>query len=345
MMEYRIIDANLDRLGEGLRVIEDFCRFGLNDTALSTRLKGLRHGVNDLRKLFPREVLDARDSDGDIGRVRVKEPLRRTDQAAILGASFGRVQESLRVLEEMAKLGYPEAVARAKAMRYEAYQLEALVVPLFVRTGNAARLKGLYLILTDPAIGYEKLAGIAVRLKVGAVQLRAKNMDGGPLLELARRIREITGGSQTLFIVNDRPDIAKLAGADGVHLGQSDLPVADAREIVGGRVLVGKSTHNRSQLAAALREKPDYIGIGPVFATGSKADHAPVLGVEKAGRMRKAARGIPAVAVGGIAGDNVGELVANGFECYAMIAHICKSPDPAGAIKKLMKNSNTKRTK
>lgn len=335
MFQLRIIDANLNRLGEGLRVIEDFCRFGLNDTAFSARIKGLRHGAAELRRVFPPEALDRRDSAGDVGRVRVKESMRRSDQLAILGASFGRVQESLRVLEEMAKLARPEAAERVKAMRYEAYELERFIVPLFDRGAKAARLKGLYLILSEPAVGYEKLAEIAVGMKVSAVQLRAKNMDGGPLLELARRIREITRGSQALFIINDRPDIARLAEADGVHLGQGDLSVSAAREIVGGRMLVGKSTHNRNQLAAALRESPDYVGIGPVFATSSKSDHAPVLGIAKATAMLRAARNVPAVAVGGINEHNLPALVSAGFSCHALIAAVCGASDPRKAIRTL----------
>ncbi|MCE5228712.1 thiamine phosphate synthase [bacterium] len=337
MMEYRMIDANLNRLGEGLRVIEDFCRFGLNDTALSARIKRLRHDAGALRRVFPPEVLDRRDSAGDVGRIRVKEPMQRADRLAILGASFGRVQEAIRVLEEVAKLDRPQAAAQAKAMRYEAYELERMVVPLFDRAEKAARLKGLYLILTDPVVGYEKLAEIAVAQKVGAIQLRAKRMDGGPLLELARRVREITRGSQTLFFINDRPDIAQLVEADGVHLGQTDLSVTDARAIVGGRMLIGKSTHNRKQLAAALKEKPDYVGIGPVFETGSKADHAPVLGIEKASAMLRAARGIPAVAVGGINDRNLIDLFGAGFNCYALIAAVCGAADPKKEIRKFMR--------
>lgn len=333
MFQHRIIDANLNRLGEGLRVIEDFCRFGLNDTPLSARIKQLRHGAAQLRRLFPSNALDARDSTGDVGRVRVKESMRRTDQLVILGASFGRVQESLRVLEEMAKLSRPDAAARAKAMRYEAYELERFVVPLFDRAQKAVRLKGLYLILTDPAVGYEKLAEIAVHQKVNAIQLRAKAMDGGPLLDLARRIRSITRGSQTLFFINDRPDIARLADADGVHLGQSDLSIADARAIVGGRMLIGKSTHNMTQLAAALREKPDYVGIGPVYATTSKVIADPKLGLEKARKMLKKAGDMPAVAIGGITAANLPGVFGLGFQCYGVIREVCAAPDPARAIK------------
>ncbi len=336
--EARIIDANLNRLAEGLRVAEDIVRFGLDDAPLARRLKRLRHDAARLRALFPAHFLDSRDSIGDVGRVKVAEPARREGGLPrVLGASFGRVQESLRVLEELAKLASPTAAALAKAMRYEAYELERLIVPRFDRAALAARLRGLYLILTDPAIGYEGLARLAVEHGVSAIQLRAKGMDSGPLLELARRLREITRGSATLFIVNDRPDIARLAEADGVHLGQHDLSVADARAIVGPRALVGKSTHNLRELRAALREEPDYIGIGPLFGTRSKADPDPTLGPERAARLLAAAGPLPAVAIGGIDESNLPTVLAAGFGAYALIARVGASPDPAPILRRLQR--------
>ncbi len=336
MVEHRIIDANLNRLAEGLRVIEDICRFGLDDAPLAARLKRLRHEAGRLRRLFPARVLDARDSIGDVGRVKVKEPARREGLTLTLGASFGRVQESLRVLEELAKLSSGATAALAKSMRYEAYELERLVMPLFDRRERAALLRGLYLVMSDPAVGYEKLAEVAVVRKVGAIQLRAKTLEGRELLALARRLREITAGSRTLLIINDRADIARLAEADGVHLGQHDISVAEARMIVGPRALVGKSTHNRRELRRALAEAPDYIGIGPVFGTRSKANPDPTVGLEQAGALLGRAS-LPAVAIGGIEESNLAALLEAGFACYALIAHVCQAGDPDRVIRRLQK--------
>lgn len=333
-MEDRIIDANLNRLAEGLRVVEDLCRFGLDDSALAGRLKALRHGVHRLRRALGGDLLGARDSIGDVGREKIKEPDRRAGLSEILGASFGRAAESLRVLEEMAKLRGGEPARQAKAMRYETYDLQKQIVPLMERRARAARLRGLYLVMTAPAAGYEALAEAAIKAGVAAIQLREKTMDSGALLELARRLRALTRGTDTLFFVNDRPDIARLAEADGVHLGQTDLSVADARAIVGSRALIGLSTHNPRQLAAAMKEGPDYVGIGPVFATGSKLKADPVLGLEKADRMLSGAR-VPAVAIGGLNEGNLPELLARGFRCYALIAHVCAAPDPLVVMRKL----------
>jgi thiamine-phosphate pyrophosphorylase len=339
-MTSRIVDANLNRLAEGLRVVEDLARFGLDDAALAGRLKRLRHEAGLLRREWP-DALLARDSAGDVGRERIKEPDRRESVGEVLGAALGRVQEALRVIEELAKLDRPAAARRAKAMRYEAYQLERELVPLFDRRAKLARLYGLYLILSEPAAGYEHLAEIAVRAKVRAIQLRAKELESGPLLALARRLREITRGSDTLLFINDRPDVARLAEADGVHVGQCDLSVADARAIVGDRMLVGKSTHNFLELRVALAERPDYVAIGPVFGTASKEQPDPTLGVEKARRMlarcMAAAPGLPAVAIGGVTAGRLPQLLAAGFGCYALIAEVNRSPRPLAAIRRLQR--------
>lgn len=333
----RIIDANLNRLSEGLRVVEDAARFGLDDAELARRLKALRHEAGRLRRLLPGDLLAARDSIGDPGRARIAEPERREGWLDMLGASFGRAAESLRVLEEAAKLTTPEAARLAKAMRYQTYDLEKALVPLFDRRQRAARLRGLYLLLTEPAAGYEALAEAAVKAGVAAIQLRDKRLESGPLLALARRLREITRGGQTLFFVNDRPDIARLAEADGVHLGQTDLAIAEARAIVGSRLLVGKSTHNAEQLAAALTEGADYVGIGPVCATTSKANPDPVLGIARAGRMARRAGATPAVAIGGISEACLSEIFGAGFACYALISHVGASPHPLPILKRLKK--------
>jgi thiamine-phosphate pyrophosphorylase len=268
---------------------------------------------------------------------KIAEPDFRTGWLELLGASFGRVAESLRVLEEVAKLESPEAARLAKALRYQAYDLEKQLVPCFDRRARASRLRGLYLLLTEPRVGYEKLAELAVESGVGAIQLRDKRLESGKLLALARHLRAITRDTDTLFFVNDRPDIARLAEADGVHLGQTDLGIAEAREIVGSRLLIGKSTHNVDQLEAAIIDGADYVGIGPVFATSSKENPDPVLGPAKAARMLRRAGNVPAVAIGGLTAENLPELFAAGFSCYALISHVGASEEPAAILKQLRK--------
>ena len=159
--------------------------------------------------------------------------------------------------------------------------------------------RGLYLILTDPRDGYAALGRWAVEAKLPAVQLRYKGADEEEHLRVALVLRTITRGTATLFIVNDRPDIALAAGADGVHVGQEDLPAEDVRRLIGPKRLLGLSTHNLKQVEAANDAPVDYIGFGPLYATTSKTRPDPVLGPTSLGQALAIARH-PIVAIGGL---------------------------------------------
>jgi thiamine-phosphate pyrophosphorylase len=165
------------------------------------------------------------------------------------------------------------------------------------------------------------------------VQLRLKEAGAGELLRIAREARRICAG-RAMLIVNDRPDVARLAEADGVHLGQDDLPLADARRLLGPGALIGISTHSDAEIEAG--QGADYIGFGPVFATRSK--HGAVLppphGIE--GLRRAVARSrVPVVAIGGITVAKVREVAEAGACCAAVIAEVCHAADPEGAVRAL----------
>jgi thiamine-phosphate pyrophosphorylase len=194
---------------------------------------------------------------------------------------------------------------------------------------------GLYLVITDPVAGYDACAAAAVRCGVRYLQLRMKGAAPDAVLETALRVREITLGSDTLFIVNDDVTIAREAGADGVHLGQDDLPLDAARRIwsaPGKRY--GLSTHNERQALLAARQSPDYIGVGPVFATPTKAVPDPVLGLE---RMASIVRSSPvaAVAIGGIDAGNLAEVLRRGARNFCVLRAVNRQPDPETAIREL----------
>ena len=194
---------------------------------------------------------------------------------------------------------------------------------------------GLYLVMTDPVAGYDACAAAAVRCGVRYLQLRMKGASPDAVLETALRVREITLGSDTLFIVNDDVTIAREAGADGVHLGQDDLPLDAARRIwsaPGKRY--GLSTHNERQALLAARQSPDYIGVGPVFATPTKAVPDPVLGLE---RMASIVRSSPvaAVAIGGIDAGNLAEVLRRGARNFCVLRAVNRRPDPETAIREL----------
>jgi thiamine-phosphate pyrophosphorylase len=174
---------------------------------------------------------------------------------------------------------------------------------------------------------------VAAFVQGGAVvvQLRLKNAGAGELLRIAREARRICAG-KSLLLINDRPDVAKLAEADGVHLGQDDLPLAEARAILGPRALIGISTHSDAELNAA--QGADYIGFGPIFATRSKpgATLPPPHGLEGLRRAVQLSK-IPVVAIGGLTAANAGEVAATGARCAAAIAELCQADDPEAAAR------------
>ena len=193
---------------------------------------------------------------------------------------------------------------------------------------------GLYVILTNPIAGYERCAEAAVAAGVRFLQLRMKSENPECALEMARRLRAITANTQTHFIVNDDPDLAAEVGADGVHLGQDDEPIAVARARHPGIRIWGLSTHDEAQAAAAQTFAPDYIGVGPVFPTPTKARPDPTLGLERMGRIVKASA-CAAVAIGGINARNLREVLAAGAVNFAVVRPVCESSQPESAIREL----------
>ncbi len=194
---------------------------------------------------------------------------------------------------------------------------------------------GLYLVLTDPVAGYEACAKAAVDCGVRYLQLRMKDAPRAAVLETARALRAITRGTPTRFIVNDDLAVAIESDADGLHLGQGDQPLAEARAgwNTPGK-LFGLSTHSAGQVIQALELSPDYIGVGPVFSTPTKANAGPALGAGEAGRIVRATP-LTAVAIGGIDSGNLPALLEAGIGNFCVVRAVNAAPDPAAAIRQL----------
>jgi len=335
---YRILDANFNRAREALRVIEDFARFGLDDAALAGRAKQMRSRLRQVLARFDAgDLLAARDTRGDVGSSLTSATEgARADAPDVAAAACKRLAEALRTLEEYAKVAPPAAGGGAPAapelesLRYEAYGLEQQVC---LRRSGSARFERvrLYVLLTpglcrgDPAATAEAaLAGGA-----DALQLREKDAGDREVLALALRLRALTAAAGALLIVNDRPDIAGAAGADGVHLGQDDLPVAAARRVLPAGAIVGRSTHTLAQAREADAEGADYVAIGPMYPTPTK-DAGPAAGTTV---LRELLAGVarPVVAIGGIGPDNVGEVVEAGARRVAVCSAVIAATDPAAA--------------
>ncbi len=199
----------------------------------------------------------------------------------------------------------------------------------------AARL-ALYLVADPEATRRDLVADTIAALEGGvtAVQLRAKQGSDRELWELATRLRQVCQARSVLFIVNDRLDLALAVGADGVHLGLHDLPLAAARRIAGPRVLIGASPQTIADAVEAREQGADYVGAGPVFVTGSKADAGEPIGLDGL-HDRALAAALPTVGIGGITIENAAAVIAAGAVGVSVISAILGAADPAAAARQL----------
>ena len=193
---------------------------------------------------------------------------------------------------------------------------------------------GLYLVITNPLTSFEACAEAAVAANLRYIQLRLKKAEREKVVAVAKNLRAITRGTRTRFIVNDDPAIAAEVEADGVHLGQDDLPLGEARRLFPSLTYFGLSTHNPEQARRAAALSPDYCGVGPVYATPTKEIPDPALGPEQAGAIIRAAP-FTTVAIGGINEDNLAAVLKSGAINFSVVRYVCLSPQPYDAIRRL----------
>lgn len=200
--------------------------------------------------------------------------------------------------------------------------------------GTRGRLAdgGLYLIVTAPAIPHEELVKAAVERAIPIVQLREKELPENDLVSLAGRLVDLTRGSGTLLVINDRPDIAAAVGADGVHLGRSDVRPEAARRLLGAGRVVGVSGSTPDEAIAARDAGADYIGVGPIFPTMTKPDARAPVGTGRIRIVADAVPQLPIVAVGGIDSGNAAAVIAAGADYAAVISAVCHAADPVAAL-------------
>jgi thiamine-phosphate pyrophosphorylase len=334
----RILDACANRAREALRVLEDYQRFVLNDAVLSGELKGLRHALTEaLADLPPRLLLTARETLRDVGTaLTTEQEQQRFSLAHVAQANLKRLQEALRSLEEFGKLHSPRLGQQLEQLRYRSYTLEKALL----RGGESRQRLAdarLYVLLTGAQCAGALDWTIAEAAAGGAAvfQLREKTLTDRELLERARRVRCWTRDAGVLFIVNDRPDIARLVEADGVHIGQEELPVHEVRRLVGPDALIGVSTHNPEQVRQAVLDGADYIGVGPTFPSGTK-NFTEFPGLDFV-RQAAALTSLPAFVIGGITRDNLPVAVAAGARRIAVSQAVCAADEPRQAAADLLR--------
>jgi thiamine-phosphate pyrophosphorylase len=388
----RILDAAANRAREGLRVVEDYLRFVLDDRFLTETAKQIRHDlVSAIKKIPADHLLASRETQADVGTglTSVAEATR-ADFASVLAANFGRLSESLRSLEEFGKLVDAEMAAEFKQIRYRLYTLHR-AVEITRHSGERLAEAKLYVLLDgrESPDAFRAFAAELISAGVHVLQLRDKKLDDRQLLERARILRELISGAtaslpssasspgspdssaigvpqaqealmknadtlcgiattidklsgplmgiqhRPLFIMNDRPDLAVLAQADGVHLGQEELSVKDARSIVGPEMLIGVSTHGIEQARQAVLDGANYLGVGPTFPSTTKNfENFP--GIDFLRAVVAEIR-LPTFAIGGITLENLPQVLASGLKRVAVSGAIGNGENPPDTVRKFLK--------
>ncbi len=334
----RVIDANLNRCREALRVVEDVFRLGFSQAESSKAVKQLRHGLAAVsRELAPDglALLGARDSAGDVGRAMRVEKQRRTYSriAEVASANIKRAQEAIRVLEETARLKFPRVAPRLERLRFDVYEIERRYLPPLLRRSKLENVL-LYSLVTK-AISPQpvtRMVETLIKGGVDAIQLREKTAPDGEFARSAERVAALCRRSGVLFVVNDRADIAVAVGADGVHLGQEDLSPAQARRVVGESGVVGVSTRSLTLAKKALADGADYVAIGPVFESTIAPDKE-AIGIKAAGEVT-AKVDAPVFAIGGISEATLNSVLQNGCRRVAVCTALMWAKNPAAAARK-----------
>jgi thiamine-phosphate pyrophosphorylase len=330
---WRILDANLDRAREGLRIIEEWCRFALNNAHMANECKQMRQ---ELGMWHTPEMRGARNTSGDVG-TGLTHPLEeeRAGVEELLQANLCRVQEALRVLEEYGKLYSASLSLGCKQMRYRVYALESNL--LTYRRRQMLSAAKLYLVTSSHP---DLLMRVEAALQGGLtlVQYRDKEINDSDRLSIAYLLCQLCHDYGALFILNDRVDLALAVDADGVHLGQQDIPISLARQLLGSQKIIGRSTTNPEEMARAIREGADYIGVGPVYATPTKPGKA-AAGLEYVEYAAKHAT-VPWFAIGGIDSNNISNVVDAGASGIAVVRAIMDSEEPTQTVQLLLSKLN-----
>ena len=333
----QIIDANLDRAREGLRVLEDWARFALGRKDLVKSLKNFRQ---ILGKHHLKVYKESRNFISDqCAGLSHPEQFKRNNASSIISSNSARVQEALRVIEEFSRNHNQNLCKISSDIRYKIYSFE---IALLEAHSNYSLRKilyenNLYFITLDTENLFEKIKKI-LEGGVKIIQLRCKKGNDSDNLKFAIKVRELCDDFGALFLINDRVDIALACKADGVHLGQNDLDIRSARNILGFAKIIGISASNELDIKKAIHDGCDYLGIGPVFSTTTKKGGFP-LGINTLKSLTKDIS-IPWFAIGGIKQENISLLKENNVCKVAIITDLINSKNPTEKANMIINSLN-----
>ncbi len=331
---WRVLDANANRAAEGLRTIEDHARLVSEDEVAVGWIKSLRDQLSQtLRKVNRYSRLTARSTDSDAGTdITSTGESQRKSQEDIVSAAAERVTQALRQLEEYSKFLDEEVSSDFKQLRYKAYDILARLELRLARPADTLNAAHVYVLIdcSKPLSEFGHYLNELAEAGVDWFQLRDKMADGGQLLQYARTAQAALAETASKLIINDRVDVALACKAAGVHLGQEDLSMADARRLVGNSMLIGISTHSVEQAIEAEQAGADYIGCGPTFPSTTK-QFSEFVGPEMIRRVHQAV-GLPVFAIGGIDASNIELLAETGCRRVALAGAVHNAANPASQV-------------
>lgn len=334
----RVIDANANRAREALRVIEDYARFVLNSDALCAPLKQLRHDFTEILRPVLDDAILHRDTPGDVGTsVKTTAETGRDDINHVVTAAGKRLGEALRTIEEFLKTENAPAASQIERIRYRFYELERQIALTLRPTACDFASVRLYVLITESLCrkNWLEVAKEAIAGGADCLQLREKELESGEFLNRAKQLVHLCREHNVISIINDRADIAMLSDADGLHVGQTDLPATEARKLIGRDKILGVSTHNIAQARKAVEDGADYIGVGPIYKSTTKTrDFLPGLPYA---REVATEINLPAVAIAGITPENVDEVLSTGVRAIAVTASVIAQDDAREATARLKK--------
>ena len=335
----RILDANINRLREGLRVIEEVTRMILNDPRLSIKLKNIRHSIEPMLEDISHEtLLEARDSASDVFREKdYKLESSKADAQDVLSASFKRSQEAARNIEEFSRILENSVSEQAKGIRFRLYDLEK---EFFGKHSRSKKLEilneGFYAIIdfeildeSDPVDFLKRIADEGCRV----FQYRDKVSTDALCCKMAEKLVKAAKEFGALLIINNRVDIAMAVSADGIHLGRDDLPVDVVRYIGGDEFLIGVSVIDTKMAEQAEKDGADYLIAGAVFSTSMK--EVDVIGSEGLKNICNSVN-LPVIGVGGINKHNLMGVLKAGTAGIAVITGLYGHKDVSGFVREMI---------
>lgn len=320
----RVLDANLNRFREGLRVLEDHFRLSLPNSQIAKRFKALRHDFTNATISLQKQVIFARDIENDMGR-QSKGVLEYHREALsdVVHANFKRCEEAARVLEEFSKFVSTTLAREIERIRYVLYELEQVSS---LKRGFPSPC--LYVLITKSLCNLAPADVVRMVCDGGAsvIQLREKDMEDREFLDWIYQVKELLDPYKIPLIVNDRIHLAAIADVEGVHLGQGDLKTNDARKVLGVSKWIGRSTNHIDRAREAEAEGIDYIGVGPLFPTRTKL-HRNAVGLEYLNKVKEELS-IPYVGIGSVNKDTIHTILEAKPTGLAICTAIISSSNP-----------------